>query len=98
MRKEGVRPLIPRHGSQALGELEAFARIFHLHVLGALPSLAQELWTVPTEPLLALPYCLLHSRVTFFLALLGLLCFAGFSLVVKSGGYSLLKCVGFSLR
>ena len=33
-----------------------------------------------------------------FLAVLGLRCCSGFSLVVASGGYSLLRCAGFSLR
>ena len=61
MREEAVRPRIPRHGSQGLGELEAFARIFHLHVLGPLASLAQELRTVSdrtTPGITMLPFTL----------------------------------------
>ena len=34
----------------------------------------------------------------FYMAVLGLCCFVGFSLVVESGGYSSLQCVGFSLQ
>ena len=36
--------------------------------------------------------------IYLFWAVLGLLCFMGFSLVATSGGYSLLQDVGFSLR
>ena len=36
--------------------------------------------------------------VVYFLATLGLRCCAWPSLVAVSGGYSLLRCVGFSLR
>ena len=40
-----------------------------------------------------------HLSFSLFLAVLGLLCCAGFSLVVASGGYSLVEvCVGFSSR
>ena len=43
-------------------------------------------------------YIYLCNFIDFFLAVLGLLCFMGFSLVATSGGYSLLPDVAFSLR
>ena len=40
----------------------------------------------------------LKKIIIYFLAALGLLCCAWASLVAASGGYSLLRCAGFSLR
>ena len=39
-----------------------------------------------------------NEFIYLFLAVLGLCCCPGFSLVAASGGYSLLRCEGFSLR
>ena len=36
--------------------------------------------------------------IYLFLAVLGLCCCVGFSVVAASGGYSSLRCAGFSLR
>ena len=43
-------------------------------------------------------FFLINLFIYLFLAALGLLLRAGFSLVAASGGCSLLRCAGFSLR
>ena len=41
---------------------------------------------------------LFYKFIYLLMAVLGLRCCAGLSLVAASGGYSLLRCVGFSLQ